>query len=190
MEKQEVRNRARSYWSEFLAGPGKARLEEQWATFISARAPFKKGSCFLAFYPLPTEFNVVTALTQNHLDVALPRVLSPSRMTFFRYLEQGEPVLELENGSFGIMEPPAESQEHLVQAQDVIIVPSLAANVSGYRLGKGGGFYDRLMDDPTFGSLEKWAVLPEKLLDCEFHEQPHDLRLNKIVTEERIAEYL
>ena len=112
-----------------------------------------------------------------------------SFLSFHLFLDEGKEILELKPGAFGIPEPEPSAPTIRPDEEDILIVPTTAANADGYRLGKGGGFYDRLIDRDPYRRMEKWAVLPEKLLDAPFPAEPHDLRLNKIITEERIVTY-
>lgn len=187
--KVHVRNESREFWKEFLASSEVASLHQAFCQFLSIQTERKKTSRCLAYHPVRSEFNVLKDLEASGWDVALPLVGQGFSLTFHLYLEAGEQILNLEPGAYGLMEPPATAPQMVPRKSDVIIVPTMAVNTEGYRLGKGGGFYDRLMDHEPYASMEKWAILPEKLLDAPFPAEPHDLRLNKIITEERIVTY-
>jgi 5-formyltetrahydrofolate cyclo-ligase len=75
--------------------------------------------------------------------VALPRVDS-QRLRFHR--ADAGPLVP---GAFGLLEPAATAPEVPIDALDVVIVPGLAFDAEGRRVGFGGGFYDR-----TFGDRE------------------------------------
>jgi 5-formyltetrahydrofolate cyclo-ligase len=89
----------------------------------------------------------------------------------------------LKPGAYGILEPAADSP--LLQPGDVdlILVPSVACDRQGYRLGYGGGFYDRLLSDPawvakpTIGIVFEFAYLPRLPID------PWDQPLQAVCTE-------
>ncbi len=74
---------------------------------------------------------------------------------------------QLSPGTYGIMEPDANSP--LIEPSQValILVPCVACDINGYRLGYGGGFYDRMLSDaqwaniPTIGIVFEYARLPQ-----------------------------
>ncbi|MDR3175569.1 MAG: 5-formyltetrahydrofolate cyclo-ligase [Desulfovibrio sp.] len=66
---------------------------------------------------------------------------------------------KLRIGAFGILEPPVPEKgpeegpgEGPQEVPDFLLVPGLAFDRCGFRLGQGGGFYDRLLSDPAWGS--------------------------------------
>ena len=89
----------------------------------------------------------------------------------------------LQAGAYGILEPHADEPILDVGTVDLILVPAVAADRQGYRLGYGGGFYDRLLSEPhwaakpTLGILFDFALLPHLPID------PWDRPLNGICTE-------
>lgn len=66
-------------------------------------------------------------------------------------------------------------------AYDVIIVPVLGFNPQGYRLGRGGGWYDRMLalhpEAALIGLAHHWSKI-------EFEPEAHDVRLNLVITDE------
>lgn len=89
----------------------------------------------------------------------------------------------LQLGAYGILEPHANEPIVDLETVDLILVPALSADRQGYRLGYGGGFYDRLLSNPnwaakpTIGILFDFALLPHLPID------PWDLPLQGICTE-------
>jgi 5-formyltetrahydrofolate cyclo-ligase len=89
---------------------------------------------------------------------------------------------DLKPGRLGILEPVAEAPVLPPNQIDLIVVPCVAADRQGYRLGHGGGYYDRYLASVH---CETVCLCRERLL---FETLPHDARdipLDQVVTERR-----
>ncbi len=86
-----------------------------------------------------------------------------------------------------MLEPPSEYEEILPEALDLILVPGLAFDKSGYRLGYGGGFYDRILGRGL--GLKIGICLRENLWES-LPVEPHDERVDYIITEEGVVQCL
>ena len=67
---------------------------------------------------------------------------------------------------------------------DLIVIPGLAYNKKGYRLGRGKGYYDRALE--KFSGLKIGLIYDDLLLDDEFQED-HDLKVDILITEKRVV---
>lgn len=94
---------------------------------------------------------------------------------------------DLKSGKFGIFEPIDGCRTVEKSEIDLAILPCLAADEKGHRLGRGGGFYDRFCENL---SCAKIAICPEMLLteNGEIPIEGHDVSVDKIATEKRIIE--
>lgn len=108
----------------------------------------------------------------------LPRCVGSSLQ--WHLWQVGDP---LESGAFGISEPTSTAAQISARAVDLILLPAVACDRNGYRLGYGGGFYDRLLSlpewqaKPTIGIVFDFAYLPNLPID------PWDKKLDGICTE-------
>ena len=84
---------------------------------------------------------LLTLLRERGARVALPRVSAPGELTL-HWVEGNDELLA---GSLGIMEPAADGPGPGLDVIDLVIVPGIAFDAHGRRLGFGGGFYDRLL---------------------------------------------
>ncbi|MBI3329498.1 MAG: 5-formyltetrahydrofolate cyclo-ligase [Nitrospinae bacterium] len=89
-------------------------------------------------------------------------------------------------GYGGILEPRPEHRRPVAAGElDLVMVPGVAFDVQGTRLGFGKGFYDRLLqeipcDVPKLGVAFDFQVVPQ------LPRQPHDITMDGIVTESRV----
>ncbi len=101
----------------------------------------------MAYHSLPDE--VDTRKLLDHLlsmekTVVLPQVTGPSTMVLRRY----EGPDSLREGAYGILEPVGELFNDY-SSIDLVIVPGMAFDHAGHRLGRGKGYYDRLLPQLT-----------------------------------------
>jgi 5-formyltetrahydrofolate cyclo-ligase len=75
-------------------------------------------------------------------SIALPRVDPDTQALSLRSWSQGDPLVK---SGWGVMEPPASAPAVPGEEVDLIIVPALAIDLRGYRIGYGKGCYDRLL---------------------------------------------
>lgn len=88
-------------------------------------------------------------------------------------------------GAYGILEPSidAEYEASFTYDTTLCILPCLAADRSGFRLGYGGGYYDRFLSQNKLRTVA--AVYRDFLTEVDFSE-PFDIKADIIVTEEEI----
>jgi len=134
-------------------------------------------------YELPTRilFDAVIAKTGAAL---LPRTTDPIGLEFFA-VERWE---ELRPSAFGVLEPRADGTKVRLRPDDLVVVPGVAFDEAGYRLGHGKGYYDRafaaeLGDSPTLvGFGYEFQVV---------YAVPHDQRdrqMDAIVTDQKVRD--
>ena len=95
-----------------------------------------------AYLPVGAEFDALPILRHAHergCSTGLPVVLGRHRPLAFRRWAPGDPLVD---GVFGIATPPPEAE---TLEPEILLVPLLAFDDDGYRLGYGGGFYDRTL---------------------------------------------
>lgn len=86
-------------------------------------------------------------------------------------------------GAFGILEPDEHTPVIPPAEIDLAIIPSLACDRQGYRLGYGGGYYDRFL--PQTAAIKVALCAHNRLVDSLPHET-HDVRCQIIVTEKEL----
>ena len=89
-------------------------------------------------------------------------------------------------GAFGIREPVGEPWP--IDGIDLIVVPALAYDRRGNRLGKGGGFYDRFLALPSRRGVPCGLGFDEQLLD-EVPTDDHDHPIDMVVTDKEVLRF-
>jgi len=118
-------------------------------------------------------------LIRKGYTLALPVVGNKDTPLTFRRWAPGDPM---EKGVYGTVHPSAEAPE---VTPDVIITPLLAFTQTGYRMGYGGGFYDRtLVGLPTTKSIG-FAFMGQ-MVDA-MPIEPHDMSVEAVITENGIV---
>ena len=106
------------------------------------------------------------------------RKLIPSQITD---LKNG-----IQYGAYNIREPKPECSPAInIKDLDVVIVPAVAYDKSCYRLGYGGGFYDRFLENLRKDAVTIGIAFDLQIFD-EVPKEAHDAQLDYIVTESRI----
>ena len=96
-------------------------------------------------------------------------------------------LAELAKGRFGILEPEPSLRDLpdrrvLPEELDLLIVPGVAFDPSGWRLGHGQGFYDRLLARTPDG-IPKIGLAFECQIAAALPTEPHDVPLDRVITE-------
>lgn len=96
---------------------------------------------------------------------------------------------DLEEGTFGIMEPKlACIRKFPVENIDLVLVPGVAFDKAGGRLGFGGGFYDRFLNELS-PNAKCWGLAFEFQLIEKLPLTEKDVPMQKIITEKRIVPF-
>lgn len=134
------------------------------------------GVSVLSFLALPGEPDLANlpALASTS-EFFYPRITGPGVMEF-RTFESRD---ELEKNTLGVWQPTA--GRLWTGGSGVILVPALACDAAGNRLGFGGGYYDRFLDKNRI--LTKIAVLYHQFLETDLPCDPWDVPVDGYVTE-------
>lgn len=133
----------------------------------------------LGFAAAPEELDpaaLLDALRQAGASICLPRIAGPGALT----LHVCEIDDDLEQGPFGLRQPAAAMPETFADCVDLVIVPGVAFDADGGRLGFGGGYYDRLL--ATMPHAYRIALAYDCQLLAHIPAEEHDERVDAIVT--------
>ncbi len=109
------------------------------------------------YWPLSGEIDL-RSLKKLSLPVALPVVRDSKIMSYKPWLN-----LPLKKDFHGIP-CPLDGPDLPPEEISILLVPALAIDKKGYRLGYGGGFFDRLRNDPKWRSIPSFAVIPSECI--------------------------
>jgi 5-formyltetrahydrofolate cyclo-ligase len=134
------------------------------------------------FASLPDEFRAWPLLRRLHGEghaLALPVMQGKSLPLVFRAWAPGD---AMDKAVWGIAEPKADKP---VLEPDIVLVPLLAFDATGWRLGYGGGYYDRTLAELTPRPLRIGLGYADAEI-ASIHPQPHDVPMSAIVTDEGV----
>ncbi len=153
---------------------------------------FNAAHTVMLYMPLASEVNVSAIAIrcfQSGKVVGVPRV-DPDRHEMrpveVRSFDGGAPGIEMERDALGVRSPRS---GHLLTPEsiDVVVLPGLAFDTTGRRLGRGGGYYDRFLS-----RLRPRTRLIAIAFDLQIVDRvpvaPHDVRVDLVVTERRTIE--
>lgn len=139
-----------------------------------------KIACYLPFGNEPDTELFIDWAIENEIEVLLPVSNSDGSLSWVKY--EGE----TETGIFGFAEPAGEKVEF--NGIDLLVIPALAIDRNGMRLGKGKGYYDRLLGAMADAPPTVAVVFDDELLDS-VPSEPHDKPVDAAVTPSQIAHF-
>jgi 5-formyltetrahydrofolate cyclo-ligase len=145
-------------------------------THFKTSALYRKSKIIAAFVPQTFEFDMTGVLADRQKQIVIPKILPNHQMIFTPYHEN-----DLILTSFGIKE--SKSKEAVVP--DLIIVPGLAWSPEGYRVGFGGGYYDRYLAQSKAETIS--FVYDFQLID-ELEREVFDIPVKHILTSQSYLE--
>ncbi|HAC66374.1 MAG TPA: 5-formyltetrahydrofolate cyclo-ligase [Cyanothece sp. UBA12306] len=144
----------------------------------------------LQSFPLFQEARTILAYFSFRQEPMLDSLFTDGRCWgFSRCVDQSlvwhlwTPGDTLEKGNYGILEPHRDAPILNPCEVDLILVPAVACDHQGYRLGYGGGFYDRLLSSPQWQDIPTLGIIFDFAYISQVPVDPWDRKLNAICTE-------
>jgi len=175
--RQEILSKRKTLSSEYYHEANKEIIKK----LISLKE-FIDSKVIFMFVGLTGEVNTKPIKTIAQLEnkvVAIPKIYPNREMKAHKCLDWET----LSSHSFGVLEPDANSEVISKEQIDLIIIPCVSCDNEGHRLGYGGGYYDRYLQDssaikvlPCFSKLQSRTIPTEK----------HDIQADIVITEKGI----
>lgn len=126
--------------------------------------------------------NIIEYALKEGKVVCVPKIFTKAEGM---HLMKIDSLLSLTPGYYGILEPPAESERMTLDEIDLIIMPGVAFDVNGGRVGYGGGFYDRLLAGRNIQSAKIALAYRFQVFD-KVPSDKWDEKIDIIITEDNI----
>lgn len=168
-----------------LAPEARNRYAHAFVELITSLPQYRLARSILATMAIGSEWDTGLLITRARADgksVVLPRI-SSTKPKHLELYEVPDPATDLKPGVWDIPEPdPQRCMRRSLAEVDFAVVPALAVDPRGYRLGYGAGFFDRLLagrDGRPFCVTALPAVFHVERLDNE----PHDVAVDLVISE-------
>ncbi len=146
-------------------------------------AEFKRAGCVMFYLARPEEVQTMAMITEARRigkRIAVPKILVGEKRMIASLIEDLKNELSL--GPYGILQPKRQYIRRVPEeAIDLVVVPGLAFDPRGHRLGRGGGYYDKFLatlpvDTPRVGLAFDFQL---------FNHLPalsHDICVTKVIS--------
>lgn len=161
------------------------RLEytKQISTQLFALSEWKQAKLIGVTISIPPEvptFHIIEQAWREGKEVAIPKCYPEDKTMEFKKITSFE---QLESVYSGLLEPVENTLKVTPEDIDLLIVPGLAFSRDGYRLGFGGGYYDRFLSNYNGSTV---ALAFECQLIDELPTELHDIPVHQIVTVDKV----
>ena len=187
-EKSALRTKMRHVMEAMPQAEARSKAEAL-AERALAWAPMARANRVMVYLSMSGEAGtgaLIERLLEAGVEVAGPRVDWDARTITPALI--ADPMSDVVEGNLGVPEPAPTAAGVPLETIDVVLVPALAYDLRGFRLGRGAGFYDRLLADKRRTGLSLGFGL-EAQLAPRVPTEPHDARLDALATERRLLEF-
>jgi 5-formyltetrahydrofolate cyclo-ligase len=160
------------------------------ASKLLSHVAYAHAHCVLAYVSFGDEVDSTLFLEhvlQSGKQLVLPRVDTQARRLVLHHVNA---LSDLVSGVWGIREPRADAPVASLSGVDFALIPGVAFDRRGGRLGYGGGFYDKLLATslPQTRALVRLSTAFSCQLIDEVPMTPHDIRIPTIITEHEVID--
>jgi 5-formyltetrahydrofolate cyclo-ligase len=184
MQKQEIRAAMKLFLAGITAQERHTRSLAACQNLASTKE-FKRAQTIMIFMSMGTEIETCTLAIkawQECKNIAVPRV------DWEHHRMEPIEIKSLEVGMItkGGIKEPADGITLPLGMIDMVVIPGMAFDRHGYRVGRGKGFYDRFLAQQDFQGIRCALCYHEQLHEYPVPCEPHDIAMNLIVTDQEI----
>lgn len=185
-QKREMKNQLRQQLRERLetiSASQREKFSEQVYARLQKQSAWQEAKSVLFFAPHSSEPDIwplISAALAQKKIVTFPKFVAGKNSYIACRIENSD--RDFQRGQFGIREPNAASVEIPLNCLDLALVPGIGFDLMGRRLGRGKGFYDRLL--AQIPGTKCGVCFDEQIVET-IPTEPHDVRLNYILTPTR-----
>lgn len=150
----------------------KSIYSEKLVDMLRKTDEYKQAKNIMIFYPLKNEVNLLSLLEDKEKKFFLPKIDGENLLCCSFDESQ-----ELCTSCFKTKEPTTTPCDK--NCIDLVIVPALCCDKNNFRLGYGGGFYDRFLKDFDGKTI---VCIPQKLVINSIPTEPCDIAVDKIIS--------
>lgn len=138
----------------------------------------RRVSCFIGVGSEPDTGPLIQRLTERGIEVLLPITLDDFSLDWALYSGDDHLV----DARFGLREPDGPRLgAAAIATADVVVIPALAIDADGRRLGQGAGCYDRALPHVPEKTPVLAVVFDDERLSQSLPEEPHDRRVDDVI---------
>lgn len=185
MEIKNQKNEERKCFLEMrraISPEERARLDALVCKSIIESASFRYADVILSYFPVGFEIDVTEVITEAYRRgkrVAFPKCYAPGQMSFHFC----DSIDDLSPGFKSIPEPDQKREAYNGEPGALCLVPGLVFDRCGYRIGYGGGYYDRFLSSFVGGSM---GIIYRAFVIDRVSKSRFDRTVDAIVCEEGI----
>ena len=171
--RKEIKNKKRQFTSQELC-----ELSFPVVMRLLSHPRIKTAKTVMLYYSLPDEVDthtLVDSLLMSGKHILLPRVTGEGTMELRRYTGPSD----LAKGAYNIMEPTGDVFDDYA-AIDLAVIPGVAFDSDGNRMGRGKGYYDRLL--PQLGCAYKIGICFDFQLVESIECEEHDIKMDEVIS--------
>ena len=175
MDKKELRSKYKLIRKSII---DKKKKSNDIVSLVLGMKEYLDASTIALYYPLEDEVDVIPLIQKSLKDnkiVLLPKVISNQDMIFVKINSLDEVELSTH---FNIYEPL--SNEEYKDSIDLMVVPSICASLSGYRIGYGKGYYDRYLVKHDVKN-KVGICFKECVINDDSFTSKYDIKMNRII---------